>query len=316
MIRFLFDAGSAAAANGITADVDLLLTAGAAVFGGDNFTVNLTLDEGAGTGEGFSVGLDESVALSIAAGLVTAGVVLNGSDLTTSLAFNAGGAPAAGFESSVTVSLNPGDAESGVALPEIGDAFQGGFYAGLISHTADGVATHALIVAPAATGASGSGYTITTNLSWKTTTTASSGATSVFDGASNTAALTGGVHPAADFCTALTINGFSDWYLPARAELDIAYFNLKPTTGTNFSSDLNDYSVPKRTTAYTSSDPGQTSVTAFQQFGGEDFSPDTHWSSTEATDTNAWRQTFASGFQSNATKTAGQRVRAFRKIVL
>jgi hypothetical protein len=55
----------------------------------------------------------------------------------------------------------------GIVLPAIGAAYEGGFFAGTISHTADGVATHALIVAPAATGASGTGYTITTTCSGK-----------------------------------------------------------------------------------------------------------------------------------------------------
>ena len=40
---------------------------------------------------------------------------------------------------------------AGIILPAIGSAYEGGFFAGTISHTANGVATHALIVAPAAT---------------------------------------------------------------------------------------------------------------------------------------------------------------------
>jgi hypothetical protein len=39
-------------------------------------------------------------------------------------------------------------------------------------------------------------------------------------------------HPAAQFCVNLSIGGFTDWYLPARYELDIAYFNLKPSLQT------------------------------------------------------------------------------------
>jgi hypothetical protein len=31
-------------------------------------------------------------------------------------------------------------------------------------------------------------------------------------------------HPAAEFCVNLSIGGHTDWYLPARYELDIAYF--------------------------------------------------------------------------------------------
>jgi hypothetical protein len=48
----------------------------------------------------------------------------------------------------------------------IGEPFGGGFFAGYISHTADGNPTHALIVAPRETGATGSGYTLTTNPKW------------------------------------------------------------------------------------------------------------------------------------------------------
>jgi hypothetical protein len=69
MIRVLFDAGSAAAANGITADVDVLLDAGAAGSAGDNFTVDTTIDAGAATGEGVSAGLDQTVGLSIIGGI-------------------------------------------------------------------------------------------------------------------------------------------------------------------------------------------------------------------------------------------------------
>jgi hypothetical protein len=53
----------------------------------------------------------------------------------------------------------------------IGEPFGGGYFAGYISHTADGSPTHALIVAPRATGATGTGYTLPTNLQWKITAT-------------------------------------------------------------------------------------------------------------------------------------------------
>ena len=85
----------------------------------------------------------------------------------------------------------------------IGEPFGGGYFAGYISHTADGNPTHALIVAPRATGATGSSYTLTTMLAWKTTNTTTAGTGSSFDGAANTAAMvTAGIniHPAANFC--------------------------------------------------------------------------------------------------------------------
>jgi hypothetical protein len=163
-----------------------------------------------------------------------------------------------------------------LVLPNIGDAFEGGFYAGLISHTADGVATHALIVAPVATGATGGPYPTTTALQWKTTGSLTSGTSSSFDGAANTAAMvTAGIanHPAAEFCVNLTIGGYTDWYLPARYELDIAYENLKPTTTNNSTAwGINDYSVPKRTVNRTTTVPllGRLS-TAFQSGGAEAF---------------------------------------------
>ena len=103
---------------------------------------------------------------------------------------------------------------------EIGEAWGGGYFAGYISHTANGSPTHALIVAPRATGATGTGYTLTTDLAWKTTNTATAGSVSLFDGAANTVAMVAaGItnHPAANFCVGLSISGFTDWYLPARA---------------------------------------------------------------------------------------------------
>jgi hypothetical protein len=208
----------------------------------------------------------------------------------------------------------------GIVLPNIGDAFEGGFFAGLISHTANSVPTHALIVAPRATGASGSGYTITTNLQWKTTNSTTTGTTSSFDGAANTAAMvTAGIasHPAANFCVNLSIGGFTDWYLPARYELDIAYENLKPTTDSNNTSwGINPYSVPERTVNRTAGDPARTSVSAFQSTGAEPFVAGDHWSSTEDSSATAWRLFFLSGNQFTANKDLIRFVRAFRKLAL
>jgi hypothetical protein len=207
-------------------------------------------------------------------------------------------------------------------LPNIGDAFEGGFFAGLISHTANSVPTHALIVAPRATGASGTGYTLTTNYEWKTADTTTTGTTSSFDGAANTAAMvTAGIasHPAANFCVNLSIGGFTDWYLPARYELDIAYENLKPTTDSNDTSwGINPYSVPERTVNHTAGDPAQTSVSAFQSTGAEPFAVDIHWSSTETSSTDVWLLVFEDGEQGDSfSKTFTLiSVRAFRKLAL
>lgn len=216
--------------------------------------------------------------------------------------------------------LNPYRFARGIALPAIGDPFQGGYYGGLISHTADGVATHALIVAPAATGASGTGYTLTTMYQWKTTTVATANTGSTFDGAANTAAMVAaGIanHPAAQFCVDLNIGGFSDWYLPAHLELEIIYFNLKPSiSSNNTSTGINAYAVPPRTANYTSSIPARTLVAAFQQGNTESFTTPNHISSTELTATSARALRFDTGGQSSQVKTGTFMTRVIRKVAL
>jgi hypothetical protein len=216
------------------------------------------------------------------------------------------------------------------AIPEasiLGLPIDGGFFAGYISHTADGNPTLALIVAPRATGATGIGttgssYTLTTALAWKTATTTTANTTSPFDGSANTAAMVAaGIsdHPAAEFCVNLSIGGFADWYLPSRYELDIAYFNLKPSADDNSTLwGINDYSVPKRTSNFTLSYPSQTTLSSFNT-NTERFALNRHYSSTQFSSTAAWALNFTTGIQQN--NMAGGKgflapVRAFRRIAL
>jgi hypothetical protein len=207
-----------------------------------------------------------------------------------------------------------------VEVPNIGDPFLGGFFAGYISHTADGVPTHALIVAPSATGATGTGYPVTTNIRVKTSNTTTPGTSSTFDGRANTDAMIAGditLHPAAEFCVNRTIGGFTDWYLPARFEMDIAYFNLKPTTADNNTSfGINDYSVPKRTANYTTVNPSMTTAADFNSTGSERFTDTEHWTSSEtAANTNAV-YIMSNGQVFNASKGTSYRVRAFRRVLV
>lgn len=209
-------------------------------------------------------------------------------------------------------------------VPGIGEAFGGGYFAGYISHTANGVATHALIVAPRATGASGTGYTLTTNYAWKPSTSVTPGTLSLFDGRANTdAMIAGGIaaHPAAQFCVNLSSGGFTDWYMPAPLEYQIAYFNLKPdTTSNNTAYGINAYAVPARASNYTAGVPPRTSVALFQSGNSEAFATNAHWASAEGTTptTAAWEHHFNNGlYDSNQNlKNTGLRVRAFRRIAL
>jgi hypothetical protein len=202
----------------------------------------------------------------------------------------------------------------------IGQPVGGGFFGGLISHTADGNPTHALIVAPAATGATGTGYTLTTNLAWKTSDTATTGADSLFDGQANLAAMVAaGIadHPAAQFCYNLSIGGFNDWYLPSQLEKDIVYSNLKPNATSNATgTGVNAYAVPPRTANYTAGNPAQTAVAAFQTGGAEAFAAAAHWASNQVTAANGRRLSYNNGAITSVSKSTLNPVRAFRRIAL
>jgi hypothetical protein len=213
-------------------------------------------------------------------------------------------------------------------VPAIGGAFGGGFYAGNI---VEGGTEYYLIVAPKASGES-------SGQQFKTANTASPAATQTLNNgpAATAAMVSAGSHPAAAFCDGLTIGGFSDWYLPARDELELLYRNLKPTTtannvsnrelstitypeGNDLSADtmgVNRNSSPTGA-AYTSGDPAQTSVTAFVTEGTEAFASAYYWSSSEFSDTNAWRQNLSDGFQSTSGgKGNSVYVRAVRRLAV
>jgi len=191
----------------------------------------------------------------------------------------------------------------------IGQAFGGGFYAGQIG--VSGVATHYLIIGPVASAQ--------TALAYKNAQTATAGADSDIDGPQNTADMVADgnstVYPAAHFCNDLSTGGQTDWYMPALNELEVCYYNLKPTTQTNDTAfGINPNAVPARASEYTSGDPAQTSSADFQSTGAEDFSTLSYVSSTEASNESTKRQSFYDGAQSVAAKTNASNFRAIRRI--
>lgn len=107
-----------------------------------------------------------------------------------------------------------------------GEAFEGGFYAGRFM--LDG-AEYALIVSPKFEGELEEAV-------WGERRKDIPGATSCNDGLANTRAMAEAGSAIARWMLAMDINGFTDWYLPSRDELELCYRNLKPTTQTNYTS--------------------------------------------------------------------------------
>jgi hypothetical protein len=195
--------------------------------------------------------------------------------------------------------------------PVIGQAFGGGFFAGYISTAGNGVADYYLVIAPKSSGENSSKQ-------WKTSNTTTAGTSSVIDGPTNSSNMNNASHPAAEFCEGLTIGSFSDWYMPAKNELEVCYFNLKPTTASNISegSGANTNAVPSRGSNYTEGTPAQTAATDFQTGNTEAFAAVNYWSSTEDSATVAFEQNFGIGDQDGNFKDSSFYVRAVRRVAV
>ena len=211
-----------------------------------------------------------------------------------------------------------------VAPPStIGQAFGGGYYAGKIT---DGGVGYYIIVAPKATGE--------TAAMWNTTNTAGpSGVQTLTNGPASTLAMFNAgstLYPAATYCHNLSIGGFTDWYLPARDELEVVYRAFKPTSVTNSAgarpatgfggdglvSGTNANSIPAGA-AYTTGSPAQTAVAKYITVSGtEAFTATDYWSSTELSATYAWGQYFGNGIQNYSGKANTVYVRAVRRLII
>ena len=195
----------------------------------------------------------------------------------------------------------------------IGQAYGGGYYAGQIG--VSGVATHYLVVGPVASAQN-------LSITYKNVNTATTGADSVIDGPQNTADIVADgnatVYPSGHFCNNLVVGGYSDWYMPAINELEVCYYNLKPTTASNNTSfGINANAVPARASNYTAGNPAQTTAAAFiTSTGAEAFTASGYWSSTEDSATTARLQRFDGGVQNGYDKNYVLRVRAIRRVAV
>ena len=176
-------------------------------------------------------------------------------------------------------------------VPVVGQAYGGGFFAGQISTSANGVATHNLVVCDITVGQ-------TSAIPWGPTGV-STGATSEINGPSNSATLAGlgASYQAATFCEGVSSGGFTDWYLPATRELVTVYYFLKPSTDNNYAnyyfplnSGSNAYAVspqPISTPWAAAGPPVQTTATNFRDGASQQefsiASSARYWSSTEVT---------------------------------
>ena len=192
-----------------------------------------------------------------------------------------------------------------------GAPFGGGFYAGQISTAGNGIADYNLVIGPVASAQNA-------NRQWKSANTAGD-PTSVINGPTNSSTMNSATYPAAQFCEAVTTGGFSDWYMPALNELEVCYYNLKPTTRSNStSSGTNTNAVPSRGSNYTAGTPAQTSAPSFITGNSEAFASNIYWLSTQYSGFNLFGgfQHFDYGRQGGTYKTGGFYVRAVRRVAV
>lgn len=201
------------------------------------------------------------------------------------------------------------------SVPTLGSSYNGGFFAGRIM---EGGVLYDLVVAPVSGGE--------TSLAFDTQSTPGAIVNSVYNGASNTAALTTATYVASAFAKAATIGGFNDWYVPSMQELEVIYRNLKPSTTANSTGTrspvapetgtpvmgTNEYVRPVGS-CYTATVPAQTIAAAFASGGAQALSVAKYWSSTYLGATLMY-QDFTNGTQAALAPSTVNKIRLVRKV--
>lgn len=187
----------------------------------------------------------------------------------------------------------------------IGEAIEGGTFAGVIRM---GDQKFGIVVAAKAVGEK--------SAAWHTASTDILGARSFFDGMANTEAMAEAGSELAQWARGLVIEGFDDWHIPARDELELLYRNLKPTSRANYPyRGDNPSSVPPGY-CYAEQTPAQTTVAAFRAGGADAFDEEWYWASTQFSRDVAWLQGFYYGGQYGNGKSWEARCRVVRRFAI
>ncbi|NRR28861.1 DUF1566 domain-containing protein [Oxalobacteraceae bacterium] len=193
------------------------------------------------------------------------------------------------------------------AIPTaVGAPFEGGFFTGVIE--VDGK-RFALITAGADGELGGK---------WAPDLAKVEGALHRADGQANTEAMAAAGSELARSAMSLTINGFSDWYIPSRDEQELQYRAFKPTEEENYADGddgINPSSLPVGE-AYSDEVPAQTIVANFMEGEADSFEDEWYWSSTQHASypSDAWGQGFGGGTQFGYHKSYEGRARAVRRL--
>lgn len=191
-----------------------------------------------------------------------------------------------------------------VTTPAIGQAYGGGFVTGITRDPVTGQRSlH--ITAGAAHELVGK---------WGEYGVKIEGADSFTDSLTNTQSMAAAGSDLAAKVLGLSIEGFTDWAIPARDVQELQYRHFKPTTEENWENSRNGDNPHSEPVGllYSEEDPLQTVHEAFQEGGPEAFRDTWYWSSSRRSAHTAFTMYFGDGLQGNLGKGYELRVRPVR----
>ncbi len=164
-------------------------------------------------------------------------------------------------------------------IPAVGTAMLGGFFAGLVNINGQ---TKGIIVAPKST--------CEYKVKWSESEVRIQGAECPVDGQQNTLDMIAAGAILGKWVQALNIDGFTDWHIPSRDQMEIIYRAFKSTTDENWPcAGVNISSVPPHN-LYTNNSPAQCELAEFKEGGEQAFDTACYWTSTQVGEAYAWIQ--------------------------